>query len=265
MLTVVSLMAANSRPTHAAICAYLAAQAGIELVFVEGGSWQEHAALLDGGAAQAGFICGLPYTRASGRLTPLAAPVMAAPRYGGLPIYFSDVVVRADSPFRSFADLRGARWAFNEPGSLSGQVMVLAHLAALGAPAGYFASARESGAHLESLRLVYDGEVDGAAVDSIVLELATCEQPALAARLRVVASLGPYPAPPLVIAAELPGPLRDRLARALTVMHADPAGRAILAAGLIDRFVAVDDADYNPVREAARAAEGIRLSYEEMY
>jgi phosphonate transport system substrate-binding protein len=259
MLKVVSLMAANSRPTHAAICAYLAAQVGVELAFVEDGSWQAHATMLEHGAAQAGFICGLPYTRASDRLTPLAAPVMAAPRYGGLPIYFSDVVVRADSPFQSFADLRGARWAFNEPGSLSGHIMVLAHLAALRMSVGYFASARESGAHLQSLRLVRDGEVDAAAIDSTVLELAIRDQPDIAAELRVVASLGPYPAPPLVSSIGLPQPLHGRLAYALTTMHVNPAGRAILAAGLIDRFVTVDDANYNPVRNAARSAEGVRL------
>jgi phosphonate transport system substrate-binding protein len=35
------------------------------------------------------------------------APVLQGERYGGRPIYFSDVLVHRDSPFCSFADLRG--------------------------------------------------------------------------------------------------------------------------------------------------------------
>ncbi len=37
----------------------------------------------------------------------LAAPVMEALRYEHRPIYFSDVVVRRDSPFRIFAEMPG--------------------------------------------------------------------------------------------------------------------------------------------------------------
>ena len=33
---------------------------------------------------------------------------MAAPRYQGRPVYFSDVIVRRDSPAMVFDDLRGA-------------------------------------------------------------------------------------------------------------------------------------------------------------
>ena len=57
------------------------------------------------GEIDAGFICGLPYVNLT-RQHPapvelLAAPVLQGERYGGRPIYFSDVIVRADSPYRS--------------------------------------------------------------------------------------------------------------------------------------------------------------------
>jgi hypothetical protein len=38
-------------------------------------------------------------------------------------------------------------------------------------------------------------------------------------------------------------------------MTADPAGRAVLAAGRVATFVTVRDADYDPIREMARRAE----------
>jgi ABC-type phosphate/phosphonate transport system substrate-binding protein len=49
--------------------------------------------------------------------------------------------------------------------------------------------------------------------------------------------------------------LRTRLRDLLLNMGADPAGRAVLAAGRMTRFVPVADADYDPIRAMARRAE----------
>src|SRR5262245_61254673 len=61
------------------------------------------------------FVCGLAYVELvrSGVPTvePIAAPLLQGQRYGGRPVYFSDVIVPADSPAQSFADLRGRSWA----------------------------------------------------------------------------------------------------------------------------------------------------------
>ena len=54
------------------------------------------------GEADLGVICGLPYVWLAARrprpVEPLAAPVLAGDRYGGRPVYYSDVIVRRDSP-----------------------------------------------------------------------------------------------------------------------------------------------------------------------
>ncbi len=62
----------------------------------------------------------------------LAAPVMAAERYQGQPVYYSDIVVHHASRFQTFADLRNATWAYNEPHSHSGYHVVRFHLAQTG-------------------------------------------------------------------------------------------------------------------------------------
>src|SRR5207245_394255 len=90
-----------------------------------------------------GFVCGLPYVEVSRRQTvlsvePIAAPVLHGERYGGKPIYFSDVIVHRDSLFSSFADLRGCTWSYNERQSQSGYGIVSYHLACLGETRGYF-------------------------------------------------------------------------------------------------------------------------------
>src|SRR5213080_3614422 len=77
------------------------------------------------------FLCGLLYVRVAAKLEPLAALVLQGERYSGRPIYFSDIIVRADSPLRTFADLRGRSWAYNEPNSHSGYGIVRHHLLTL--------------------------------------------------------------------------------------------------------------------------------------
>src|SRR5262245_49007177 len=66
--------------------------------------------------ADVSFVCGLAYIQLRRRrgpvVEPLAAPVLQGSRYGGRPLYFSDVIVHRHSPFRSFADLRGRSWAY---------------------------------------------------------------------------------------------------------------------------------------------------------
>jgi len=57
----------------------------------------------------------------------LAAPVLEGERYRDQPIYFSDVIVARRNPARSFADLRGASWSYNDPDSHSGYGVVLYH------------------------------------------------------------------------------------------------------------------------------------------
>lgn len=259
-LKIVALLAPNARPAHRAIVAWLARAAEIPMALVESGTWQEQLALLDRGEVDGAFICGLPYTLRADQLEPIAAPAHTAPVYAGRAVYWSDVIVRRDSQAQSFAALRGARWAYNEPGSFSGFLVALAHLAALGTPSGFFGQAVESGSHLASLALVQEGRADAAAIDSTVLELAQRDDPSLAGRVRSVARLGPNPAPPLVLARRLAPALKGRIGAAITAMHTHTEGKAALARGLIQRFLPATDADYTPIRHLARRAEGARFT-----
>ena len=257
-LTLVSLMSDNARPLYRALAGELSARLGLPVRLAEE-SWQEQQRMLDTGAADLAFLCGLLYTQRAERLELLAAPVPAAPRYHDRPIYFSDVIVRRESNFMRFEDLRGARWAFNDPGSFSGYALLRAQLADLG-EAGYFCGAlAESGGHMRSLALVAGGGADAAAIDSLVLDLARARDPELAAQVRVVAALGPSPIPPAVAGRHVPAALRERLRNALLGLHADPAGRAALAIGQIARFTAVADRDYDDIRAKARRAESVEL------
>src|ERR1700747_22382 len=47
------------------------------------------------------LMCGLVHTVSFRGAIPIAAPVVAQPRYGGLPIYFTDILVRTTSRFET--------------------------------------------------------------------------------------------------------------------------------------------------------------------
>jgi phosphonate transport system substrate-binding protein len=256
-LIFVSLLSANAEPLYRALAAYLTARLGLPVQTVEDRPWQERRQMLLAGQADLAAICGEPYVLFADQPAPpvslLAAPVLREPRYGGRPAYFSDVIVRHDAAARSFAELRGARWAYNELGSFSGYHVVLAHLRELGLDEGFFGATTFSGAHLESLRIVLAGEVDATAIDSIVLAYELHRRPELAAQLRVVAAIGPSPSPPLVVARHVSGPLAAELRSAILAMQGDPLGQAALEVGLLSHYSAVSDADYNPIRQRLRA------------
>ncbi len=259
MLRLANFLADNARPVYERIADYLAGRLGAPVSLLSGVSLEERHHRLDTGDIEVAFICGLPYSEKHDRPEPpielLCAPVMAAPRYGGRPVYFTDVVARRDRPFLGFSDLRGAAWAYNDEGSHSGYNVVRHHLLASGETGGYFGRVVASGAHQTSIQMVLDGEVDASGIDSVVLEIETARRPELGAALRTIAAIGPSPIPPVVVASGLDASLKARVRSLFLGMSADTSARDILAEGRMAGFVPVRDADYDPIRTMVRQAE----------
>lgn len=264
LLRITSCMADNAEATCRAITSYLGDKLGITTEFVDCIPWQERERQLDAGLIHMCWICGLPYVWKADTdhsvVETCVAPVMSGVRYAGTPVYYSDIVVRRDSTFRNFADLRGASLAYNEPNSHSGFNVVRHHLATLGETGGYFSRAIESGAHQRSLHMIVNAEIDASAVDSTVLEAELARAPRLRDEIRIIGTLGPSPMPPWVMLKTLAPELRADLRDTLLAMHADSAGAGILAQWGIAHFAAVDDAVYDPIRSMARQADGVALS-----
>ena len=204
------------------------------------------------GEAKIGFLCGLLYVhlkRASScPVELLAAPVLQGERYQDSPRYFSDVIVRRDSPYTSFENLRGCTWAYNERASHSGYNLVCYSLLQRSLTLDYFHRTIETGSHLQSLRAVLDGQADAAALDSHLLDVLLKQQPELGDKLRVVDMFGPSPIPPLIIARSLAPALKQAIREALLTMHHDPQVARELSKGQVKRFAAVSDEDYDPIR-----------------
>lgn len=205
------------------------------------------------------FVCSLAHIvferRGETSAIPVAAPVLTDPRYGGAPIYFSDVIVHRDSPFRSFEELRGRSWAFNETLSHSGYGITRYHLLQLGEVYGFFGSVVKSGSHSASMRMVANHEIDASAIDSQVLEVAMRDSPELAEQLRVIAALGPSTIQPVTISSRIEPGLRSEITEVLLSLHKDPAVAAALEHGLVDRFAAVGPESYADIRNMLAACE----------
>ncbi|MGH2684285.1 MAG: phosphate/phosphite/phosphonate ABC transporter substrate-binding protein [Actinomycetota bacterium] len=248
-------LAPNVMPVYEAVTAAVGRRLGIPTELVVETSYES----CERDENEVCFVCSLPYVtferRGIAPATPIAAPVLEGNRYGGKPIYFSDVIVHRDSPFRSFADLRGASWAFNEPLSHSGYGITRYHLLRLGETAGYFGSVIEAGFHEESIRLVAKGEVDGSAIDSQVLAVAMRYEPSVADSLRIVDALGPSTIQPVAVSKRVPPELRAAIRDVLLHLHQDDAARDALAVGLVERFVEVDERSYDDIRSMLEACE----------
>jgi phosphonate transport system substrate-binding protein len=242
-----TFLAPNMLPVYQFLADRIADRLGRPVELVVGSSFDQ----FERGQADFGVICGLPYIWLAGRrpppVEPLAAPVLAGDRYGGRAAYYSDVIVRRDSPITCLEELRGCSWAYNEPASHSGHTVTLYSLVRMGARPGFFARVVEAGFHQQAIRLVQAGAVDAAAIDSQVLAVELRDHPDLIG-LRVVGAFGPSTIQPVVAASRLPRVLKDKIRNLLVELVEDPGARTALAHGFVSRFAPVDDGAYDDIR-----------------
>ena len=256
-------MAENSEFFCRAVAKYIQQELGIRTDYVTGIPWQERERLFDQGRIHIVWFCGLPYVCKADSLASnielLAVQVPEDSRCQGRPVCFSDVVVRRESRFQSFEELRGASWAYNEPRSHSGYNVVRHQLAVRGERRNFFGRVVESGAHRLSLAMVLDGRVDGSAIDSAVLEWEMAQRPEISEQIRVIATFGPSPIPPWVISKHVLREQRIAVRELLLGMRRYKHGRAVLATGRIERFMRAEDQDYDPIRHMVEIAEQVLL------
>ena len=252
-------LAPNIRPLYEFVVEQVGVELGMPARLVTGDSYQP----IREGVVDFVFLCGLPYVflrrEDPTSVEAIAAPIVGEDRYGGRPVYFSDVIVGAGSEAESFADLRGCSWAYNERDSHSGYLVTLNHLLRIGETGSFFGRTQMTGFHQESVRQVAAGAIDASAIDSQVLGVELRDDPSLAEHIRVICVLGPSTIQPLVATRAVPAGLRQDVADIVTSIGGGESDRDRLAAGLVDRFVAVADASYDDIRAMLDAVEVARL------
>lgn len=160
------------------------------------------------GRADIGFVCSPTYRWLQPKVELLPLPVPADPRCNGRPVYFGHVIARADREVRTFEDLRGSVWAYNDRNSRSGWFAMLQR-----AGEGFFSGYIHAGSHLRSIEMVRSGAADAASIDSNVLLRQNVSG------LRVVESWGPFGIQPAIVRADLDRESKTRAAEALLTLH----------------------------------------------
>ena len=238
------------------LLAAIARSAAVPLV------WVEHAAPAaiddlwrrpDKGAV---FMCGLPYSRSVSRPQLLAAPVPSPADFADQPQYWSELVVREDSAFRSIEDTYGRRLALTVPDSQSGCAAALVYFMTAAAersgPAQplYREIIAPTGTPLGALRAVIEGAADVAPIDAYAYALLRKFRPESCARSRVVARTARTAIPPLVSNSAGAAALQAAFLQA----HRDATLRSLMDELLLARFVRPDSADYDRLRNEFEAA-----------
>lgn len=205
------------------------------------------------------MMCGLPYTQRAARPALVASPVPAGERYAGRPVYFTDLAVRADSPYLTLEDTFGGIVGFTLVDSYSGYVAMRAHLmpyrearsAALYRKViGGFVNARQM---IEALDA---GLIDVGPLDSYYFDLLRANDPGCAQKVRIVGSTDAAPIPAFVSTATLARGDLERLQDALLRAGTAPELGAQREALQLARFTVPQEQDYATIGSALAQSRG---------
>ena len=206
------------------------------------------------------MMCGLPFAQRineARRPTLVAAPLPSPARYGGQPVYFTDIVVSADSPYRTLEDTFGGVVGYTLADSMSGGVALRHHLESYRTarrPRLYRGAVGDLIHARGVIEALATGRIDVGPLDSYYHDLLRHHEPAFAAQARIVASTPALPIPPLVATATLTGDELARLREALLATAAAPELAPIMERLLLAGFAIPDAADYRPLAAMAAAA-----------
>ncbi len=188
-----------------------------------------------------GQTCGYPYVKSlRGNVRLVGTPHYDADGCSG-PDYCSWILVRQGSDIRNLVGLRERKAAVNHYRSHSGWNALRSTI-----PGG-FDDVLITGGHLESLRMVAEGQADFCATDSVCWALARRHRPDLAAHLRVVGQSLLAPGLPLITAGQRSDDELEILQWAVDETVHDPALDVVRETLLIDDLFIVDDADYDAI------------------
>jgi ABC-type phosphate/phosphonate transport system substrate-binding protein len=198
------------------------------------------------------FMCGLPWSLAAEQPGLVAAPVPSPAPYGDQPCYWSDVIVRADSPFLAIEQTFGHRLALTTPESQSGYAALLHALIPRAGSAPLFREIIEPRfTPMGALMAVIERKAELAPIDSYAFALLSKHAPELTAQVRIIMRTEPTAIPVLVAS----GPVSPRITAAFLQAREVPAASELMDQLLIHRFVRPKRAAYDALRARFRTME----------
>ncbi len=172
--------------------------------------------------------------------------LLVAPKVRGEVTYRANLIIPGDSSAKEITDLRGKVFAFTDPISFTGRMYPTHLIHKMGeTPEEFFKRTIFTYSHDDAIDAVAQGLVDGASVDSLVLNFAMNRDPELASQIQIIHTSEPFGIPPVVVGPQIRPQLKAQLEDILLNMHNDEQGLAALQALDYDRFVSISDEAYH--------------------
>ncbi len=233
---------------------YLSRKLNRRVELVQRQTYAEVNDLIKNGNVDLAFVCTSAYVVGQ---RDFGMELLVAPQVNGETVYYSLLIVPADSPARSMADLRGKVFAFTDPMSLTGRVYPTSLVISLDPSAGsgqalapetFFGRIFFTYSHDNAIKAVANKVAQGASVDSLVYDYLVARDPGIASRTRVIHRSPAFGIPPVVVNPNLSPQLKETLRELLMQMIYDSEGQAMLRNLMIERFVTVSDRIYDSAR-----------------
>jgi phosphonate transport system substrate-binding protein len=230
--------------SYGALSDYIGTKLNRPVEIVQRRTYQEINDLLEAGDVDVGFVCTSAYVLGHDEF---GLRLLAAPQIAGETVYYSKLIVAADNSAENMADLRGAIFAFSDPISTSGLAYPTLLVEQLGeTPETFFDRTFFTYSHEGAIDAVVGEVADAANVDSLVLDFVLARNPDLP--IKVIDRSPAFKIPPAVASPSLSPRQAAEIQDLLLAIADDPEAASVLAELGIDRFVAVDDAEYDGVR-----------------
>ena len=193
------------------------------------------------------FMCGYPIALGLADVVPLAAPIPDAPWAEGRPVYRSDLIVRADAPFRTLEDTFTGTAGWTVAHSHSGFNAFRHHLLAYRTPERLTLYRAVTGDLVTARRIldgVRDGSLDVGPLDAWWHRLIARHAPDLVAGIRVLASTATATIPAFVASPALPAADVEALKAAFAAASSRPWFSGLAADLCLTGFAPVTRDDY---------------------
>jgi phosphonate transport system substrate-binding protein len=187
--------------------------------------------------------------------------VQASARAGAIPLvqrerdraFHSLFITHVDSPIHSLGDLKGHSFAFGDVNSTSGHLMPAYYMRQQGVPRAVIDGAIYTGAHDATALAVANEKVDAGAIDELVFARMVKEGKLSESQVRVFYTTPSFFDYVWAGRMGLDHATAEAFVNAMLKLDAgNPEQKAVLQLLNASKYVRADDANYEPLREAAR-------------
>ncbi len=204
------------------------------------------------------MMCGLPYSQKNPRPILLAAPVPSPERYADRAVYFTDIAVRADSPYMKIEDTFGHVVGYTLTDSMSGCVALRRHLLPFRKPGDQPLYREVAGKLINArgiIQALIDRRIDVGPLDGYVHDLIRHNDPAFAANVRIIAVTDAAPMPPIIATAALDPDTVGRMRAAFAAVEHAPELAKVRDTLLLRRFAVPEPSSYDVFHAILESSE----------